>query len=187
LRASVAGLADRDLWSLAVGVGHKPIAIPEMIGTRACGLDWKAPHGVTQRFQVTMHKGDPPSRACNLLSKNRCRAPLGDESSPNGPQVARIFKAAMPARDRERLTWATACPNRSSVGPSGTAQREGPATDTSEEVTLLVATQVIGVNGGDTARVNLAWRDDPCGDEVPEPLDIIRVILIVVGSHISLD
>jgi hypothetical protein len=47
------------------------------------------PEGVTQGFHVCLYKVEPGigSLACNLFSKNDCRAALANEAVKFGPQV----------------------------------------------------------------------------------------------------
>ena len=165
------------------GVGHKPITIPKVVRTRASGLDRKAPHGVIQRLQITVDKGDPLSRVRNLLSKDCWRIPLGDESTPNGPEVARIFKAFLATGDGEWLAGARACPNRSVIGPAGEAEGKAPASEAGEEMALRIAPEVIGADISDASLVNVAGSDDAGRDEIAEPGDCIRFDLVVVGGQ----
>jgi hypothetical protein len=84
-------------------VAHKPESVPQVVRTRARGLDRHCPHGVFHGFQITSHKAEPFSRARNLLSKDDCRASLADEIEPDGPEVPFVGETFALARRRERL------------------------------------------------------------------------------------
>jgi hypothetical protein len=51
--------------------------------------------GIAQVFQVSKYSGEPFTsvRACNLLSKDRCRTALADEPAKLWPQVSGVFGA----------------------------------------------------------------------------------------------
>jgi hypothetical protein len=49
----------------------------------------------------------------------------------------------------EGLAWATACPNRSVVGPSGKSERVRPSANTGEEMGLLIALKVVSLGFND--------------------------------------
>jgi hypothetical protein len=72
------------------------------------------PEGVVQGFQVILNSVDPEVRsaACNLFSKEDCRAALLDEAEPDRPQVAFVGETSLVPRGAERLT-------RTASGPHG--------------------------------------------------------------------
>jgi hypothetical protein len=145
--------------SFARIVGHKPITISEMVRVRARGLQWDCPHGVTQGFQVTSHEMDPVRRARNLFSKHDWRLSLGDKAAEFRPEMAFVFEPFLLARNRERLTGATTCPNRSIIGPTGSPEGEAPASDSGEEMALG--------KSGEVARSNISnipFVNDTIGD-----------------------
>src|SRR5581483_1005058 len=149
---------------------------------------WKygRPAGVAFTFQVSENSIEPaPSnRRFNLLSKDCCRAALGDERKPRRPKVTLVIGRLAFAGGGEGLAGTTAAPNRSVVGPSGETQGIAPAADDGEEVALRVAAKVVGPHVDDAALVNVAWGDEASGDEVAEPLRGIRVVLVVIGGTI---
>lgn len=65
------------------------------------------PDGISAGLQVTANSGHPlpPILARNLLSKDRCRAALGDEAVKSGPEVSFVDMALPLSSDRKRLTW----------------------------------------------------------------------------------
>lgn len=128
--------------SFAVAVGHKPIAIPEMVRVRARGLQRDCPHGVSHLDQITSHETEPVRRSRNLLSKDDWRASDLDKASEYGPQVALVFSASALAGDGPWLTWTRPGPHGPVIGPSGEAQGERPASDAAEEVAAGVPGQV---------------------------------------------
>jgi hypothetical protein len=89
-----------------VGVGHKPQSFPTMWRTDATSRDNGTPAGISCRLQISAHSGEPlsPKRARNLLSKDDCRAALGDEVVKSGPEVSFVEIALSLSSDRKRLT-----------------------------------------------------------------------------------
>jgi hypothetical protein len=69
------------------GVGHEPHSLSDMRRADTASWQYGRPHGVTFRFQVSENSVEPaPSdRRFNLLSKDRCRAALADETEPMRP------------------------------------------------------------------------------------------------------
>jgi hypothetical protein len=78
------------------------------------------PDGVALIFQVSRNNIQPGEAilACNLLSKDRCRAMLADEPEKVRPEVALIFRAALLTGVTEGLAGAGASPDGAIVGPS---------------------------------------------------------------------
>jgi len=156
----------------------------------ADAASWKygRPAGVALAFQVSENSVDPaPSNSrLNLLSKDDCRAALGDERKPRRPQVAFVIGRLTRSGGAERLAGATSCPNRSVVGPSSEPERVGPAADPGEEMGLLVSRQVAGPHVNDASLVNVSRCDVSSGDEVAEPLGGIGIDLVVIGGHLHL-
>jgi hypothetical protein len=92
--------------------------------------------------------------------------------------IARLARAG----GAEGLAGAASCPNRSIIGPAGEPEGDAPSTDASEEVTLRVASDVVGLHVNDGTLVNVSRRDLTGNDEVAEPLSSIGVNLVVVGT-----
>lgn len=162
-------------------MGHPERAVSEV--RRADATSWKYGlcAGVALRFQVSEYSVDPaPSnRVFNLLSNDDWRAALRDERKPRRPQVASVSSAFARTCRGERLTGSAACPNRSSVGPTGETQCERPSADACEEMALLVAVKIGGANLEDAALVDKTSSDLAVVDEVSKPLRSIRIILVV--------
>jgi hypothetical protein len=99
------------------------------------------PEGVTHDFHVIAYKVDPRVRvlACNLLSKDDCRAALFDEVVEVGPQVPLVIKPSSLACRAERLARTGTSPNRSVVTPSGRPEGMGPDANACEEMALREA------------------------------------------------
>jgi len=70
-----------------VGVGHPEKPLPPVRRADARSAQIGSPAGISQIFQVKANSGEPfaPIRARNLLSKDRCRSALGDETVKSGP------------------------------------------------------------------------------------------------------
>ena len=73
--------------SRIVGVTHPEQSVTDVRRTDARRRKRDGPEGVTQGFQVSVYKVDPrvDSFARNLLSKDDCRAALGDNVVEGGP------------------------------------------------------------------------------------------------------
>lgn len=150
---------------------------------RSAGID--RPDGVSLSFQVSVYKVEPVEAVLrrNLLAKNDVRAALRDEVVERGPEVPLVIEPAAFACRAERLAGARACPHRSVVVPSCSAQGVGPDADAGEEVALSVGSKVIRVHVHDTAFVDVAWCDVAEQDEGAEPLGGLGVDLVVVDAH----
>lgn len=61
-----------------------------------------------------------------------------------------------------------------------------PAPDASEEVALVVAREVTGLDLDDAPIVNISSGNKVRGGEVPEPPGGVGIILVVVRTHASL-
>jgi hypothetical protein len=81
--------------------------------------------------------------------------------------VALILAATLLAGGAEGLAGATACPNRSVIGPSGKSERIGPSSDPGEEMALGVSAQIVWLDIDDAPRVYVSGRDMPRSDQVP--------------------
>lgn len=150
---------------------------------RSAGID--RPDGVVRSFQVSVYKVEPSEAvlACNLLAKDDVRATLRDETEEVGPEVAGVVEASALAGGAERLTWTRAGPNRTLVTPPGAAERVAPDANPGEEVTLGIASEVIGAHVLDAAVVHVAWRDVSGLDEFAQPRRRERIYLIVICAH----
>lgn len=116
------------------------------------------PAGVTLGFQPLINIVKPPvgNCACNLLSKDACRAALADEVEPDGEKVAFVFFTFLLAGGAERLARGATRPNRSVCGPSCKLQGKLPSGDSGEEVALCVVTDFIGFNFRYAAGIHVA-------------------------------
>jgi hypothetical protein len=121
------------------------------------------PAGVAFTFQIRLNKIEPSvvNRCFNLLTKDDSRAALADEIEPDRPEVSIISGAFLGACCAEWLAWATACPNRSVVGPSGKAQGVAPTAKTGKEMALHVSDKLTCVNILDAPCVYIALGDMP--------------------------
>jgi hypothetical protein len=143
------------------------------------------PAGVAFSFQVSEYSIEPavPNRCFNLLSKDNCRAALADEPEHFGPEVAGVGSALLLARRAEWLTGARACPNRSSVIPSGEPESVGPAADSGEEMALGKSGKVIWIDICNTPFIDFPRREMPSRNQVAQPVRRIGVELVVVSGH----
>jgi hypothetical protein len=125
--------------SFALGVGHPEQSLPDVRRADARSAQIGGSERIAQCFHVSAYSGEPFTSiaARNLLSKDRCRLALGDESQHVGPQVPLVGGAFAFAGRAERLAGATSRPNRSVVGPACESQGEGPAEDSGEQVDLV--------------------------------------------------
>jgi hypothetical protein len=94
--------------------------------------------------------------------------------------VALICAATLLAGDTEGLAWATACPNRSSIGPSCEAQGVTPSADAGEEVALVIFGEVTWLDINNAPFVYVTRRDQSARDQLPQPRRSHRVNLVVV-------
>ena len=140
------------------------------------------PEAVTHGFHVSAYKVDPRVSvfACNLLSKNFCRASLSDEVVEGGPEVPLVIKPSAFACRAERLARTGTCPNRSIIWPACEPKGVGPDSNTCKEMALCVSVKVARSNIFNTPVVNIARRDVACGDQVAQPLGCIFVEFVVV-------
>jgi len=81
------------LKSLALQVGHPIQPLPDMRRADARSAQIGSRDGISHAFQVSEYSGEPftSSLACNLLTKDCCRAALRDEAEELRPQVALVF------------------------------------------------------------------------------------------------
>jgi hypothetical protein len=80
--------------------------------------------------------------------------------------MPRVVETFLVARDAERLTGTTTCPNRSVVGPAGETQGAGPSADTGEEMVLSVSAQIVRLDIGDRSFIDIPWSDQTNADQV---------------------
>jgi hypothetical protein len=130
----------------SVTVGHKPIAVPEMVRVRARGLHRDCPHGVSHFDQITSHEGEPLRRARNLLSKQDWRASDLNKASEYWPEVSFVGEAFSLSADAEGLAGARAGPHGKILWPSGNREGKGPSTEAGEEMAVTELSQVIRPN-----------------------------------------
>jgi len=124
------------------------------------------PDGISTAFQVSAYSREPfvSHASRNLLSKDRCRAALGDEFVKSGPEVSFVGMAFPLSRARKRLTGTASGPHGSVVGPSGSSEGERPSSNPGEPVRLGVSSQVIRSNLLNIATVNVARREQTAPD-----------------------
>jgi hypothetical protein len=73
-------------------------------------------------------------------------------------------------------------PNRSIVGPARSAEAEGPETDPGEEVVLIEAGEVFGLDFGDGSLVDDAMGNLALLDEMAQPGGLLPVKFVVVDA-----
>jgi hypothetical protein len=131
-------------WTCGVGQPDPPQPLSDVRSAEARSAQIDRPEGVIRSFQVSRNKVEPLEAvaARNLLSKDRCRAALRDETEELRPEVASVVKAASLAGCREGLAGAGAGPDGLVIGHAGHAEREAPAPDAGEEMALPVRLQV---------------------------------------------
>jgi hypothetical protein len=140
--------------ALLVIVGHKPIAVPEMIRACARGFNWLSCHGVAHGFQVTEHETEPVSCSSNLLSKDDRRTALLDEVLPSRPEMPLVFKPIPLTCNAERLARARASPHGSITRPSGKVKGVRPTPESCKEMTLHESAQFVGPDVFDAALIH---------------------------------
>jgi hypothetical protein len=128
--------------TLAGIIADKPESVAKVVRTRARGLERDCPHGVAQGFHITSDKSEPRRRACNLFTKDDCRAALADEFVPCGPEMAFVVEAKLLSDSGERPAGTRAGPAFSIITPTGETQACGPSADACEEVTLIESDEV---------------------------------------------
>ena len=142
----------------ALGVGHKPEPVPAMGRAGTASWQYCRRNGVTFAFQVMSGFVQPfmGNRGRNLFSKDDWRLALANEPEPYWPEVALVGLATLLSGGTERLAGATSGPNRSVVWPSCLPEREGPSSDSGEEVTLDISAEVIGLHLRYGTRIHVA-------------------------------
>ncbi len=130
----------------SIAIGHPEQALADVRRARARSAKIGGPDGISSAFQVSAYSGEPFKAIASrdLLSKDRCRAALGDEAVKSGPEVSFVGMALPLSCARKRLTGTGAGPD--GTAPSGEGEGEGPAADAGEEVALVVAKEVVGPN-----------------------------------------
>jgi len=81
-----------------------------------------------------------------------------------GPEVTRVIKSSAFATLGERLAWATCCPDRFVIRPSGQTQSIGPAAKSGEKVALDKSSQVIWCDILNTPFIHNTRRNLTAGD-----------------------
>jgi len=95
------------------------------------------------------------SNCCrNLLAKKDCRAALVNESHKGGCEVSLVKLSELLSGNAERLARWAAGPEWCFVADSGELQREGPPTDSGEEVALGEAFKVFWLYFCDASVIN---------------------------------
>jgi hypothetical protein len=135
------------------------------------------PDRISQCFQVSAYSGEPfTSKARrNLLSKDRWRAALGDESKELRPEMTLVVVPFLLAGRTEGLTGTAPGPNRPICRPSGEGEGVLPPPDPSEEMDSSIWTNVVWLDLTDAPPVGMRGRE-----EVPEPVSTIGVVLVQV-------
>jgi len=114
------------LPSIAPVVGHPdpPKSLSDVRRADARSADICRCAGVARSFQVSLYSVEPLQAvlACNLLTKNDCRAALADETEELGPEVALVVEAASLTCGAEGLAWAASGPHGPVVRPACEAQ-----------------------------------------------------------------
>jgi hypothetical protein len=141
-----------------------------------------SPAGISQSFQVKANSGEPFTSilARNLLSKHRCRSPLGDEIVKSGPKVALVGVSLSLASARKRLTRTGAGPDSGNAFKSCPSQGKRPSADPGEEVALVESGKVIRFDFKNAPFVNVPRRDLARRDQLAEPRARLRVVVVVV-------
>jgi hypothetical protein len=140
------------VWQFACGVGHvtcDPVeAASDVRRIDGASRDIDPPNGVVFTFQVKGNSVEPTiaSRSRNLLSHNDSGPSGTDEAKEVRPQVPWIVCPKSFSCDAKRLARAAARPNFMVVWPSGEAQSISPPANSGEEVCLLEASQIVGLN-----------------------------------------
>jgi hypothetical protein len=124
------------------------------------------PEGISHSFQVSAYSGEPfPAILVrNLLSSDHWRVALGDEAVKSGPEVSLIGMASARSSARKRLTRTGTAPDGSGVGPSSEPKSKWPSADSSEEMALDIALEVIRSDIDNAPFVNITRRDQVCRD-----------------------
>jgi hypothetical protein len=100
-----------------------------------------------------------------------------------GPQMPFVvFTGSLPGCG-ERLAGATACPNRSTVIPSGIAERDTPQSSTGEEMALREFTDLIRLNLSNGSTINDAIRNHPVLHQAFEDVRRCRFDLVKIDGH----
>jgi hypothetical protein len=172
-----------DRVSLCNGVGQPVETLPDVRAPDARRAQIAGPDCISHRFQVSTYSGEPytASRARNLLSKRDCSFAERDKVTELRPEMPLVFLAESFAGRAERLAGTRACPNRSSVGPSGDSQGEGPPADAGEEMLLSESGKLMRFDFLNVALVYFTGRDVTLFDQLAEPCCGLRIVLVVVG------
>ena len=97
-----------------------------------------------------------------------------------GPEMPGIGSSEALSRIAERLAGAGAGPAALLARDPGDEEGAAPASDSGEEMTLVIPGKVSWLNVGDAALVNEPVGDEVGGDEFSEPLGGCGIKFIVV-------
>src|SRR5271166_3886292 len=118
--------------------------LSDMGRARARSAQIGGPDGISQLFQVSAYSGEPFTSilARNLLSKDRCRAALGDEAVKSGPEVSFVGMTFSLSCARKRLTG-TASGKHLPAPPICAVERKIPSGDACETMNSVVSDDLI--------------------------------------------
>jgi len=170
------------------GVCHPEQPLSPVRRSDARSAQIGSPAGISQSFQVKANSGEPFTSilARNLLSKHRCRSPLGDEIVKSGPKVALVGVSLSLASARKRLTRTGASPDSGNAFESGPPQGERPSADPGEEVALVVSVEVFRFEVKYAPFVHCPGRQVPFRNQLTQPSASLRVIVVVEVQLFSL-
>ena len=101
----------------------------------------------------------------------------------SGPEVAFVGMAFVLSSARNRLTRTGASPDLPIVIPSSKSEGTRPSADACEEVALVVANDIVGMDINDAPFVNIARRDEVLCYEVTKPLSGVGIEFVIIGGH----
>lgn len=114
-------------------------------------------------------------------------APAADEKASTSRARNRTWRCAYRANElfpgpAEWRTGARDRPNRPAWLPAGEAEGERPSEDSAEQVDLVVAFDVIGLDFLDGSGVHVSRWNVASGNQILDPARDVRVVVVVVVS-----
>jgi hypothetical protein len=94
-----------------------------------------------------------------------------------------VFFALLPARAAERLAGTGSGPYGPVIGPPRHAERQWPAADACEEMTLSVPREIFRFYVDNAAFVHMTGRQMSRRDQVSKPLRGIGIVLVKIDAH----
>jgi hypothetical protein len=152
------------------------------------GASWnnKRPAGVARGFQVKEHSIEcQVDDASNVFADEYSGSFLLNKARQDRPEVAVVFLRKLAACDGERLAREATGPQLCVVGDSSETGGKSKAADAGEEMALAVSSQASRGNVFNATVINISGRDVPGSNKISQPMDAVRIDLVIICRHVS--